>query len=314
MLLLWHTVDENFGDVLIYNTVKEFLEMKGFISDYMDVGEPCIKIIQKANEYDFLLFAGGGIIERYVPNVIRYFEEDIIELKVPYGVIGLSIGNFDYSKHLNSISCWIKNATFFYTRDYYSAQKLNQMCGIEKVKVGVDVVWANKRIYQQLNNREIHYGINVRDVPYLDIGEDMNWGKLKEIIIKNGVTIQIPDESQIAIEGLEQYTYSIDEVINQISKCKVIIAMRYHVVLVAALMGIPTIPIVYCNKVHELSSQLNLNRYEVTVPQIGMITDKILDIQRNYNSVKNTLLQRTECMIKSSLDILETITGNIINC
>ena len=75
-------MNENFGDVLIYNTVREFLETKGCICDYMDVGEPCIKIIQKANEYDFLLFTGGGIIERYVPNVIRYFEEDIIKLKV----------------------------------------------------------------------------------------------------------------------------------------------------------------------------------------------------------------------------------------
>ena len=90
--------------------------------------------------------------------------------------------------------------------------------------------------------------------------------------------------------------------------------MRYHVVLVAALMGIPTIPIVYCNKVHELSSQLNLNKYEVNVSQIGMITDKILDIQRNYNSIKNSLLQRTEYLINYSFDILENITRDIINC
>lgn len=307
-------MNENFGDVLIYNTVREFLETKGCICDYMDVGEPCIKIIQKANEYDFLLFTGGGIIERYVPNVVRYFEEDIIKLKVPYGVIGLSIGTFDYSKYLDSISCWIKNATFFYTRDYYSAQKLNRMCGIEKVKVGVDVVWANKRIYKQSNICKMDNGICVRNVPYLDIEEDMDWRELKEIIIKNSVTIQIPDESQIAIDGLKQYTYSINEVINQISKCKIIIAMRYHVVLVAALMGIPTIPIVYCNKVHELSSQLNLNKYEVNVSQIGMITDKILDIQRNYNSIKNSLLQRTEYLINYSFDILENITRDIINC
>ena len=122
VLLLWYTINNNFGDVLIYETVKDTLETSGLEVSYIDVGNPCKDIFYEANKHDFLLFAGGGIIERYVPNVIRYFQEDFDELTVPYGVIGLSIGGFDYTKYKDQIGFWVRNAEFFYTRDEYSAK------------------------------------------------------------------------------------------------------------------------------------------------------------------------------------------------
>lgn len=314
VLLLWHTINENFGDVLIYYTVKDFLEKKGCICSYMDVGKPCIEVIREANTYDFLLFAGGGIIERYVPNVIRYFDEDFKELKVPYGIIGLSVGNFDYSEYSKSIGCWIQNASFFYTRDEYSAKKLNQIVKTNKVVSGVDVVWSNKKINCRINKGLENIGINVRNIPYLDMVPDFNWRMINDSVYNNDVSIQIPDESQIIIEGLKQYTYSVDEVIRQIARCKYLIAMRYHVVLAAAMMGIPTIPIVYCNKVRELSMQLNLSEYEVDLLQLEKLDFNMDKMKKNYDIVKNSIIEKTKEMKKCSLSILENIADVIVAC
>src|SRR5699024_765147 len=95
----------------------------------MEVSSPCEAILKKANENDYLIFAGGGIIERYIPNVIRYFKEDFSLLKVPYGVVGLGVGSFDYSQYKEELKFWIENAKFFYTRDEYTTQRLYDTCG-----------------------------------------------------------------------------------------------------------------------------------------------------------------------------------------
>ena len=137
VLTLYYAEGNNFGDDLIYLTCKNALEKRGMEVVPIMGGTPCIEVIRQANECDFLLFAGGGIIEGYVPNVIRWLKEDYHEMKVPYGVIGLSIGEFDYSFYKEEISFWIRNATFFYTRDQYSADYLKQLSACDKVRAGV---------------------------------------------------------------------------------------------------------------------------------------------------------------------------------
>lgn len=312
ILLLWYTINENFGDVLIYNTIKDYLEKNNCICDYIDVGRPCIEIVQKANYYDFLLFAGGGIIERYVPNVIRYFKEDYEVLKVPYGIIGLSIGKFNYSEYSETIRFWIEKSEFFYTRDEYSAMILNKIGGSDKVKNGVDIVWANESIWKMTRKQSNEVGINVRDVPYVDIYPDIDWREIKKIVNENNISIQIPDESGQEIAGLAKYDYNINEVIKQISRCGIIVAMRYHVILVAAILGVPSIPIAYCNKVHELSLQLKLNEYEVDVAHVSNVNDYIKRMQNEYDSVKKKIADNSLLMRENAQVILKNVV-EIIN-
>ncbi len=86
VLTLYYAEGNNFGDDLIYLTCKNALEKRGMEVVPIMGGTPCIEVIRQANECDFLLFAGGGIIEGYVPNVIRWLKEDYHEMKVPYAV------------------------------------------------------------------------------------------------------------------------------------------------------------------------------------------------------------------------------------
>lgn len=317
VLLLWYTGNNNFGDVLIYETVKDVLEKAGMQIGYLDVGQPCREVFKEANKYDFLLFAGGGIIERYIPNVIRYFKEDFCELAVPYGIIGLSIGRFDYSDYREQLRFWIEQADFFYTRDHYSASYLNELCGITKVKEGVDVVWANRRICSKKNLEQKSCGINVRDVPYTDIQRDMDWQKLKEIVGRLGIDCVIQDESEQdqkvnLMEYEEACSYSVDTTLKQIWNCKMVIAMRYHVVLVAAANGIPVLPIVYCPKVLELAKQIGLEKYTVGVDEIDDVEEKFTVLWEHAEQEKESLKIHYADMKREAEQILTQIS-KIIN-
>ena len=113
ILLLWYFEEDNFGDILLYRTTRNFFSDMSIEVISCEVGQPCIEVFEKANQTDFLLFAGGGIIDGGVPNVIRHFKEDYHLLKVPYGVIGLGVADFDYLWCKQQIAFWINNAEFF---------------------------------------------------------------------------------------------------------------------------------------------------------------------------------------------------------
>lgn len=314
VLLLWYTIGKNFGDVLIYKTIRNLLESNNIITDYIDVGLPCNEILSKANQYDYLIFAGGGIIERGVPNVIRYFKEDYHLLKVPYGVVGLGVGGFDYSEHKDSIRFWIENSSFFYTRDKFSYNKLVDTCGwSEKLRDGVDVVWSNENIYSNICGIGKELGYNLRDVPYLDIWPDMDWKQLKRILNINNYLYEISDESKqtskvdLSREGI----YSPDKCFSEIISCKTIIAMRYHVILVAAANGIPCIPIMYCPKVENLSKQLGIREYSVYVEEIDKLQNKIDKLKDNYEGLKLTLNKNVNTLKCKSKNILGEVLKKV---
>ena len=59
--------NDNFGDTLIAETTSEILKKEGYVVVNHEIGGNPNDIILLSYECDFLLFAGGGIIERYIP-------------------------------------------------------------------------------------------------------------------------------------------------------------------------------------------------------------------------------------------------------
>ena len=307
ILLVWYTEHENFGDVLIYQTLRQRLEEAGHCTGFISVDLPCHEIIEEAGHYDFLLFAGGGIIERGVPNVIRYFMEDYKQLSVPYGVVGLSIGEFDYTRYQKEISFWVEHAEFFYTRDQYTAEYLNRMCQAPIARESVDVVFLSQ-IKPERNDGCHNTGISIRDIPYPDLYQDMDWDLLEDICKKLHINYLIGDESPKATEiarRLQQEKeapkfeeLSMQEktrhVIAEIQTCDKVIAMRYHVVLVAALSGVPAIPICYCPKVQRLAEQLGIEELAIMPEEIERIPAimQCLDDRKKWQMIMRDSVER----------------------
>ncbi len=321
VLLLWYMEDDNFGDVLIYNTVSEYLKENGFEVESHEVGDNYRHIFEHANKLDFLLFAGGGIIERYIPEVIRNFKKHYKMLDVPYGIMGFGMGNFDYSEYKEELSFWVSRSEFFYVRDKTTKEKLNQISNSNKVIYSADCVFGNKYIRQIQRRYEKGHGVNIRDIPYKDLTGDFDWKQINFILERLKCDIIIPDcskdmnnlhikfKNQICMEGIEKKSkeQKVENTLKQIEKCEWIIAMRYHVVLVAAMIGIVSIPIMYCPKVSYLVEQLGIKELAIEIDECQRIPEKIDFLMKNYDLYVDNVSKNIQKMEKRADDMFKEV-------
>jgi len=329
ILLVWYMEEDNFGDTLLADTSHNILKENNFCIEYHEVGDSYKNIIQHANNCDFLLFAGGGIIERYIPDIIRNFGKVYSLLEVPYGVIGLSIGGFIYDAYETQLGKWVDNSAFFFSRDNYTADILNRYAILKKVICSNDCVFLNSRIERNNIPIEEKIGINIRNMPYEDITGALNVDSIKRIYEeKNAMLIMDSSKELLRIDNSEKTCKSYmeyleknkiekaEQIIEQVADCKYIIAMRYHVILVAATMGIPTIPIAYCPKVERLSQNLGLKNLIVYPNRMDELEGKIIDIQKNDEKYREIMCfnvkkakMAVQEMYKNVIDIIKKEIG-----
>lgn len=264
VLVLWYTIGNNLGDYYIYKTVKDYLLGWGYKVIDMDVGLPYRVIARKAKRCEWLWFAGGGIIEREVPDIIKNFSHFHKKSGyINYGITGLSIGDFEYDHYKESLSYWINNAQFFYTRDDYSEKTLNRLANSGKIVSSADVVFASGEFISGEETLVDGLGINFRTMPYPDLTGEMDWkawnGAIKAA--HTGSIIWIPDQLDVSTNfnyNISVY-YSPQTAVYAIGRMKYGIAMRFHVILISAMMGKICLPICYCPKVKRLADQLGIS-------------------------------------------------------
>lgn len=328
-LVLWYQYGENFGDVLLYQTTRNFLQSLGFSVDSYEVGEPCEQIMRKANNYDFLLFAGGGIIERYVPNVIRYFKEDYYLLQKPYGIIGLGVANYNYELYKEKIKFWIENAQFFYVRDQMTKSFLDELTKTSIAVCSADCVFSNLKVQKMKSddniNRNGRIGLNIRKLPYEDLTGPLNMSVLSTICKEVRFDILIQDcENDGLIEYIDRYINvydsnrnnkvceeNVDQILKQINSCEFVVAMRFHVILCAAVMGVIPIPIIYSPKVKALAEQLGIINLAVSIDELDLIPKKLNYARENKDLIMERIRQNCMIMSKRS-DMMYNEIKNII--
>lgn len=296
-LVLWYSVEPNYGDYLILQTVKGYLESWGFLVDAMDVGLPYKIIAKRARNNDILWFAGGGIIERGIPEIILKFPAFLKKSKrIMYGVTGLSIGEFDYSVYNREITYWVKNAAFFYSRDTYTALYLNRISESERVIDGVDVVLANPNFDKCIIKDDGRVGINLRELPYIDLSGEFKFVEWKQMFQKlfPQNMVGVPDQHDCLNKIGIPYEagYRPDEVTRLLQDVSFTVSMRFHVILVAAIMGKVSIPIVYCPKVSRLAEQLGIEELTLGVHDYKKLEVVVNRYLMNENKYKDIIADR----------------------
>ena len=308
ILVLWYPYKENLGDYYLFKTVCLKAKEWGFCPIGMDVGSPYQKIVNTLKKCDFLWFAGGGIIERGIPNIIENFQQFYLEAKhIQYGVTGISVGEFDYRNKSKELSEWVNNALFFYARDEYSANLLNSIASNNRVCNSADVVFASEYLSNYVPKNITHcVGINFRKMPYPDLTGELDFNLWINSIKENYTEkiIAIPDEEDLLKKGdffFEHYTPQ--NAVTAISQMDYGIAMRYHVVLIAALMGKICIPIDYCPKVSRLAKQLGIDDLIIHFNEPGelkRIKERYIQNEDHYKKI-----------LKTNVDILKDKTQNM---
>lgn len=323
ILLLWYMQDDNFGDVLISRTIKDYFKPYDCVIEDHEVGDYWRNIVKHANECDFLLFAGGGIIERGVPNSIINWDKVVEELRISYGVIGLGIGEFNHDSYSEKFRSWVDNSSFFFVRDKYTQEKMNDYSCSKKVIFSADCVFANKNLKEDSNRIQERIAINVRDLPYEDLTGKLNWIIVNTIIKKLNIKKIIMDSSNEMNNGCifdveENSKYltmdkneKMEYIIQNIGECRTIVAMRFHVVLVAAKLGIPTIPIEYCPKVKYLSQQLGLQQLSVTIDNLAEIPNKFNELMDNMEYYQKNILENVKMLQQKANKMFEYIMSII---
>lgn len=288
VLLVVCLFENNFGDLLIYETVARKLKNAGFQTVTAEISKrlAAAKLIEQANCCDFLYFVGGGVIERWAPEVIRHFDVLHPQLQVPYGVVGIGTGEFDYTAFGDALKAFAERAAFFYTRDEESARPF-KTAGATKLPVaGVDVVFANNTLVH-LNRFGDAIQASFRNVPYMDITGDLDWTAWGKALRRIGVTSLIWDchsaQEQLGIPVSDAH------VLRQIAESRVIVAMRYHIILLASMMGVLTIPVVYCPKVMRLARQLGIEDYCLGLHDHDKLELTFQRLQANASALRRTI-------------------------
>lgn len=314
-LVLWYPVDLNYGDYLIFQTVKRYLEEWGYLVEGMDVGLSYKTIAKKARKKDILWFAGGGIIERGIPDIIRNFPDFHKKSKqIMYGVTGLSIGQFDYSAHNNAIKYWVKNASFFYSRDSYTAIELNRISESPRVIDGVDVVFGNCELSQFPIRNDGRVGINLRDLPYKDLSGEFEWSKWERMLKKTfpGNLVGIPDQHD-CLKKMDipfDVKYCPEKVTEILQDISFTVSMRFHVILVAAIMGKVSVPISYCPKVSRLAVQLGIDDLELGVhdyAKLEQVVNRYVSKEEEYKEVVSANVKELQQRAKKMFSEVEHI-------
>lgn len=312
ILILWYSIDRNLGDYYLYKTVCDYATEWGYEVKGMDVGLSYKAIAKEALKYDWLWFAGGGIIERDIPDVIRHFEKFHKRVRrINYGITGLSIGIFDYSNEAEAISYWVNHAAFFYTRDRFSANELNRLGNSARVKASVDVVFACKEINSTAAVENNCVGINFRTMPYVDLTGEIDWNGWNKAItscIKEKI-VGIPDQIDVSekVNFVYPMRYTPENAVRIMSTIKYGVAMRYHVVLIAARLGKVCIPIDYCPKVTRLAEQLGLSELCVHAGEPERLEDVLNEYQNDENNYKRRVKKNVEKMERIACEMFNEV-------
>ena len=99
-----------------------------------------------------------------------------------------------------------------------------------------------------------------------------------------------------------------------ISKCNFIISERLHAIIIATVLGVPSIPLIYDPKVASLADYLGLSDYAIDINKPFSpedLTDKILALQTNFTSVKSNLQAKYQSLNKIDADYFEELKTNL---
>jgi polysaccharide pyruvyl transferase WcaK-like protein len=130
--------------------------------------------------------------------------------------------------------------------------------------------------------------------------------ELREIIDKNGV---VYSEDHIIEESIS----TLDDLMFQLEKTNLVVASRFHSVLLAQLLNKPTLALSFHDKIDSLMADSQLTEYCLSIDDFDVETlkERFLAIKENQILVKNQLSKRTQ-QYREALDKqYDSLFGNL---
>jgi polysaccharide pyruvyl transferase WcaK-like protein len=99
--------------------------------------------------------------------------------------------------------------------------------------------------------------------------------------VVNTITKQIADSGRSLLSTVHSTT--VDELMQNINSCEIIVATRFHATVLPMQLGIPVFGICYYRKSSELLDDVGLGDFHVDIDDISveLVTEKILELKDN---------------------------------
>lgn len=261
-----------------------------------------------ASKSDGVIYIGGSLFIQTPRwrDVINYNKDSIVESK-PTFLLGANFGPYNDSEYYDEYRKIFENYTDICFRENYTYNKFKEL---KNVRVADDIVFQHtKHDLRKLKNRIIISVIKPSYRPDLSEYDEIYYKKIKEICIEfidNGYEVMLmsfckPEGDEEAISDIMQlipdkylssvstyfYRGNLEEALYEISDSKLIVATRYHSMILGLVEEKPVLPIIYSSKMKNTLQDINFNGRYIEFKDL------------NEFSVKNI----TECFISNKVDI-----------
>lgn len=343
-ILIVYNIDDNFGDILIKHCFKRLIKvvLKNLKIEEYKINTMGLKNIKEEliTNSNMIFVAGGAL---FGVNYLNFFEyiEKIVEIAdnknipVYFSSTGLNninatTGTDERISALLSKKC-IKSMSIRENKDSYKNWLKDS--NIELVKVCDPAVWTKhiyaKRLKLRKNSNKKIIGINVArgglfkdnkkkwdfsdEMKYLnDLKNKLDVSSYDYMFYTNGSIpdtntmkyfaqqYNIPDEKLIFIN-------STSELVETISQFDFVVAIRMHSSITSYALEIPSINLIYTDKVQRFYE--NINRPEFAIPLEQWNADKVLQMindnieNKDFSYDKEYLMTLYEYLFKVLSDI-----------
>jgi len=258
------------------------------LSIFLNISDLWLSILAKKN--DLLVYIGGSLfIEGN--NLQKWQQEKNLyqRCKIPYYILGSNVGPYKHEKFINILKDIFKNAEDVCFRDKASYGLYE---GLKTTRVASDIAFSldiskyeikdEKTAIFSIINCDNRFGKNVTDrydqeiinmtrqlvnkgykVIYMSFckyeGDEV---AIKRIV--NKLDIDLANKVKIF-----NYDGNLEEALSLIAKCKIMVASRFHAVILGLLFSKKVLPLAYSNKTINILHDLGFNGDVVDINNIN---------------------------------------------
>ncbi|OEY69980.1 polysaccharide pyruvyl transferase family protein [Rheinheimera salexigens] len=255
------------------------------------------------NNSDLILVGGGSI---WPGNTFFELGDNLIKkLKTPYMIIGVSTKQANKTVLTNN-QLLIERAKLFLVRDEVSKVVLGKSSSIV---TGVDLFWTMPfEVVRALSEDRFEIGFNIRlwnntPADYTQLVETVqNYGEVIPFPMYFGSQIHESSASMSdceLLQALKIKNIPLSFSLKAVERSNIMVAMRFHSVLMSVRAGIPTISFNYHPKIKSFFEENGLSRYCIALDDNSALNDLISDIKMNYAQISKEFEDVAEKLIKS---------------
>jgi len=238
--------------------------------------------------FDAIVYIGGSIFIENSPSSIsrvRDLKEEIIKENIPTYIIGANFGPYTSNEYFNVVKNellpHLESITFrdtysynlfkdmsnvYYAPDVVFSLEYNTITKIRRKEIGISVIHHLER--EQLKQNYNEYICKLVEIAkyYISIGYTVNLFSFcnyeKDMLAINDITNKLSDLEQNNIK-IYDYNGNVSEALKELSNLELLIATRFHSMILGIKLNIPTIPICYSNKVLNVLNDINFGKNNI---------------------------------------------------